>query len=45
MSKPKFIEFMKYVFRDSHDTLYINDKREYFRNLGKIIDKDDIMKN
>jgi GTPase SAR1 family protein len=45
MSKPKFIEFMKYVFRDPHDTLYINDKREYFRNLGKVIDKDDIMLN
>lgn len=44
MSKPKFIEFMKYVFREPHDTLYINDKREYFRNLGKVIDKEDIMR-
>lgn len=45
MSKPKFINFMKYIFREPHDTLYINDKREYFRNLGKVIDKEDIMLN
>lgn len=43
MKKDKFLNFIKFVFREPHDTLYINDKRELFRNLGKIIDKDDIM--
>lgn len=43
MKKDKFIDFLKFVFRDAHDTLYLNDKREMFRNLGKIIDKEDVM--
>ena len=44
MKKDKFIDFIKFVYREPHDTLYINEKKELFRNLGKIIDKDDIMK-
>jgi len=43
MKKDKFMDFLKFVFRDPHDTLYINDRRELFRNLGRIIDKEDIM--
>jgi hypothetical protein len=43
MKKDKFIDFLKFVFREPHDTLYLNDKREMFRNLGKIIDKEDVM--
>lgn len=43
MKKDKFLEFIKFIFRDPHDTLYINEKRELFRNLGKVIDKEDVM--
>ena len=43
MKKDKFIDFIKFIFRDPHDTLFINEKRELFRNLGKVIDKDDVM--
>lgn len=42
MKKDKFIDFIKFIFKEPHDTLYINDRRELFRNLGKVIDKDDI---
>lgn len=45
MNKDKFINFIKFVFREPHDTLYINEKRELFRNLGKVIDKEDIFNN
>lgn len=43
MKKDKFLEFIKFVFRDPHDTLFINEKRELFRNLGKVIDNEDVM--
>ena len=43
MKKDKFLEFIKFVFRDPHDTLYIDEKRDLFRNLGKVIDKEDVM--
>lgn len=43
MKKDKFIDFVRFIFRDPHDTLYINDKRELFRNLGRVIDKEDVM--
>jgi hypothetical protein len=43
MKKDKFLDFIKFVFRDAHDTLFINEKRELFRNLGKVIDKGDVM--
>lgn len=43
MKKDKFLDFIKFVFREPHDTLFINEKRELFRNLGKVIDKEDIM--
>ena len=43
MKKDKFLEFIKFVFRDPHDTLFINEKRELFRNLGKVIDNDHVM--
>lgn len=43
MKKDKFIDFIKFIFRDPHDTLFINEKRELFRNLGKVIDKEDVM--
>lgn len=45
MKKDKFIDFIKFVFRDPHDTLFINEKRELFRNLGKVIDKEDILRD
>lgn len=44
MKKDKFLDFIKFVFREPHDTLYINEKRELFRNLGKVIDKEDMMR-
>jgi hypothetical protein len=43
MKKDKFIDFIKFIFREPHDTLYINENRNLFRNLGRVIDKDDIM--
>ena len=43
MKKDKFIDFIKFVFREPHDTLYINENRNLFRNLGRVIDKEDIM--
>jgi hypothetical protein len=45
MKKDKFIDFIKFIFREPHDTLYINERRQLFRNLGKIIDKEDIFNN
>lgn len=43
MKKDKFLDFMKFVFREPHDTLYIDEKRDVYRNLGKVIDKEDVM--
>lgn len=42
MKRDKFILFIKFIFRDPHDTLYINDRGDLFRNLGKVIDTEDI---